>query len=154
MYTNIEELNTKAAELLVNKNYDGIRELAKENGIDTEDAEDYIDGVINILATPLTAAYGKLDLEEKDLKLSGLLKDWKGYIALLCSEDTAVCEAVLSKDMAGCMGKILKHSFDTKEKVSDRICKAAGLKNDVYMGVPSAADVKKIIREYYLGGKQ
>ena len=71
------ELNRAAAAQLAEGDEEAILMLAEENGIDREDAEDYIDGCVPELATPLMAALGKLELEKKDLKIDGILDEWE-----------------------------------------------------------------------------
>lgn len=155
-----EEINRAAAAQLEEGDTDAIYVIAEENGLDREDAEDYIDGVMPELANPLMAAHGKLKIEKEDMKLEGMFLDWQELIAQMCAEDPDFCLAVRrkGKSLEGCMGMILKRSFETKRQVDERICKAAGLrsggrKDPVYMGIPNHAEARKIIRDYYLGGR-
>lgn len=62
-----EELNKAAEGQKEEGDKEALIELAAENGISKENAEDYFDGEINELCNPLEAAMGKLDIEEKDL---------------------------------------------------------------------------------------
>ena len=63
-----EELN-KAADGLFNEgDLDSLKELAKENGIDEEDAQDYIDGLIEDFSSVTSAAFGRLYVEEQQSK--------------------------------------------------------------------------------------
>lgn len=55
-FDSVEELNRAAAGLREEGDVDGLKELAKENGIDPFEVEDYIDGMSEELATPITAA--------------------------------------------------------------------------------------------------
>ena len=61
-FDSVEELNAKAAELKAAGEEKRLVELALENGLDKEDAEDYMDGCISTLATTLSAAIGKSTL--------------------------------------------------------------------------------------------
>lgn len=153
-----EELNRAAAAQLAEGDTEAVIAIAMENGIDKEDAEDYIDGCTEELVTPLMAAVGKLGVEAKELELAGVLEDWQENIIQICMEDSEFCVAVRrkGKKLAECMGELLKFSFNSKKQVSEIICKAAGLrdgnrKDPVYMGIPSKAEAKKIIRSYYMG---
>lgn len=159
-FNSVEELNAAAAGFLKEGDEESIFALAQENGLDREDAEDYIDGMMPELANPLMAAHGKLKIEKEDMKLEGMFLDWQELIAQMCAEDPDFCLAVRrkGKSLEGCMGMILKRSFETKRQVDERICKAAGLrsggrKDPVYMGIPNHAEARKIIRDYYLGGR-
>ena len=79
-----EELNKAAEGLLEEGDIESLKIMAAENGIDTADVEDYEDGLINSLTTPLTAAYGKLDIESKELKITEIMEDWMQYIKIMC----------------------------------------------------------------------
>ena len=157
-FDSYEELNRAAAAQLAQGDYEAILMIAEENGIDKADAEDYIDSVAEEFVTPLMAALGKLAVESAELKLEGLFVDWKELIESMCMEEVELCLAVRRKGkrLEECMGKILKVSFERKKQVDERICRAAGLRssgrtNPVYLGIPNRAEVKKIIRGYYLG---
>lgn len=159
-FDSYEEINRAAAAQLAEGDAEAIRTIALENGIDEEDAEDYIDGMVPELATPMMAASGKLKVEAEELKLEGIFEDWKILILQMCSESPEFCLAVRRKGkrMEECLGKILESAFNSKKQVSERICVAAGLrkngrKDPVYMGIPNRAEARKIIQDYYLGGR-
>lgn len=157
-FDSVEELNRAADAQLKDGDMEAVIAIALENGIDKEDAEEFIEGYAPELATPLMAAVGKLNIEAKELELVGVLEDWKESIVQICTEDEEFSKAVrkTGKKLANCMGELLKYSFNSKKQVSEIICKAAGLRNGnrkdpVYMGIPSKAEAKKIIRNYYVG---
>lgn len=130
-------------------------ELAKENGIDIEDAQDYFDGAIPELTNALLAAMGKLDIEDSELKSKDIMADWLGYIRTLCSESEEMQLAVRKKGkcLKGCIAKLLKWSFDHQRDVDKDIIKAAGVKaSRCTLGIPGMSTAHKLIREYYLGG--
>ena len=58
-----EEINKAAQAQLEEGDLDAIKEIAKENGLDPEDVEDFCTGTIEELTTPTLAAIGKLDAE-------------------------------------------------------------------------------------------
>ena len=114
------------------------------------------------LVTPLMAAVSKVELESKVLKINGILSDWKGIILQQCSNDIEFCRAVRrkGKELKQCMAALIKYSFESKVQVSDEIVKETKvinhgkedqLRGPLYLGVPNAAEAKKIIRKYYLG---
>lgn len=70
-----EEINRKAEEL--KGDIDKLKQFAAENGLEEDDVNDYVDGVITELATPLTAAMGKIKAEKEELELHGVLEDWQ-----------------------------------------------------------------------------
>lgn len=163
-FDSAEEMNRAVDTLLEQGDTDAIVALALENGIDKEDAEDYIDGCIEELVTPLMAASGKLKMESEDLKIDGILSDWKDTILELCSEDETLCAAVRrkGKELKHCLASLFKFSFENKVQVSDKIVdvtmvmhngKLEPMRKPLYLGVPSNADAKRLIREYYLEDK-
>lgn len=65
-FDSVEELNKAAEGFAREGDFDSLYELAKENGIDREDAEDYLDAVTDKFATLYMAAQGRLDVEAAD----------------------------------------------------------------------------------------
>ncbi len=65
-FDSVEELNLAAAGLLKEGDTKSLIALAEENGIDKEDANDYIDGMVDELATVYSAAFGRLQALEKN----------------------------------------------------------------------------------------
>ena len=151
-FNSAEEMNRAAAAQLKEGDNEAIFAIALENGIDREDAQDYIDRYTQEFVTPLMAAIGKISIEASELSIAGVLDTWKDCLLQLCSEDEMICKAIRKKgkSMEKCFGKLLKQSFETKVKLDDRIVKAAGLKPPLYIGIPANSEAKKIIREYYL----
>ena len=119
-------------------------------------AEDFCTGAIEELTTPSLAAMGKLELEAKDLSLTGALRDWTDFIEQLCLEDEEMAFAVRrkGKSLKDCMALILKNAFNDKAQLDDRITKAAGLTPPLYISIPGKAQIKEIVRKYYLGEKK
>ena len=150
-----EEINKAAEGQKTEGDEEALLILAKENGIDKEDAEDYFDGAIQELCTPLTAAFGKLDVENEDLKPKDIMDDWYKYIMTLVAADEQMAIAVRKKgkSLKGCIAKLLKWSFEHQQKVDKDILQAAGVSaSKVTIGIPGMGTAHKIIKEYYLGG--
>lgn len=161
-FDSAEEMNRKAAEMLTAGETKGILQLAEENGIEKEDAEDFIDGFASEFASPLMAAMGKLKVESVDLELKGIVNDWKDQIFDLCTEDQEICVAVRKKgkQLKDCMARLIAFSFENKVQISDKIVKATKVKHNgktepfrgpLYLGIPSRTQVKQIVKDYYLG---
>lgn len=159
-----EELNRAAAAQKAEGDREALIMLAEENGIDRDDAEDYLDGVVDELVTPLMAALGKLKVEAAALELDGILKDWEENILELCRKDERLQRAVRcrGKSLKNCMAMLLKYSFENKCQVSKEIVSATKivrngktepLRGPIYMGIPGRAKVGELIQEYYLGGR-
>lgn len=155
-FDSAEELNGVAAEQLAKGDTDAIYALAKENGIDVEEADDYIDGLTKELCGPLMAANGKLDVEEAELQPYEIMKDWVQYIRARCLEAPEMALAVRrkGKSLRGCIAALLKWSFANAKDVDKDIIKAAGISAPrVTLGIPGMGQAKKIITEYYMGVK-
>ena len=125
--------------------------LAQENGLTREDAEDYIDDITEVLCTPREAAAARIEMEAHELNAGGIWEEWKGFALELCMEDEDLCHGVCRKDrsLTGLFGKLLKLGFDSKQQVDKRICREAGLNDNVYTGIPTRQQVIETICNYY-----
>lgn len=161
-FDSVEELNRAAAAQREEGDEEALVALAVENGLEKEDAEDYMDGVAEELATAIMAAIGKLQVESRELELKGIVEEWKDLIVQECMESEELSRAVRrkKKSLPECMAALLKYSFENKVQVSNQIAditkvihngRLEPMRKPVYMGVPGRADARKIIREYYLG---
>lgn len=153
-FDSAEEINRAAAAQLAEGDLDAVFAIAEENGIDREEAQDYIDGYCDrLVANPLMAAYGKLDVEERDLDPKEIMKDWADYIRVRCSEDGRIAVAVRKKgkSLKGCIAELLMWSFKNQQAVDKDILKAAGVSVKVTLGIPGMGRAKKAITQYYLG---
>lgn len=164
-FDSAEEMNRAAEEKLKAGDTKAILGIAEENGIDKEDAEDYIDGITSEFVTPLMAARGKLAAESKDLEIKGILTDWRDMIMKMCMDDQKMRAAVRrkGKSLKECIAMLMSFSFDNKVQVSDKIVNAVTithngkkvpLKGPIYMGIPNRMQTKEIITEYYMGQKK
>ena len=153
-FDSYEEINKAAAGQKKEGDFAALKELAVENGIDEEDAQDYIDGVVDELCNTSMAAIGKINIEKKALGLTEIMADWADYIIKESIEDEKMALAVRKKgkSLAGAIGEILKQSWKIKAAVPSEIMKAAGVSGRVEMGIPGYATVTKILRDYYIGG--
>jgi len=151
-FDSVEEINRAAAAQLAEGDTEAIYILAAENGIQKEDAEDYIDGMVPELASPMMAAFGKLEVEAKELEVKGIMEDWVSYIKQCCT-NTEMAGAVRrkGKSLKGCIAELLKWSFKNQVEISKDILKACGINQKVTLGIPGMGTAKKIITEYYLG---
>ena len=147
-----EEINRAAAAQLKEGDKEAIYMIAKENGIDREDAEDYINGDLDQLATPLTAAYGKLQAEAAELEPYEIMADWLEYIRMRCAEDPEMALAVRrkGKSLRGCIAALLTWSLKNARPIDSRILMACKIKYKVTLGIPGMGRAKQIITEYYM----
>ena len=147
------EINRAAAAQRAEGDDEAILAIAEENGIDKEDALDYINGDVGELASPLMAAYGKLEVERKVLEPYEIMEDWLQYIRIRCAEDPRMALAVRrkGKSLKGCIAAILEWSMKHQRPVDKEILKAVGITYRVTLGIPGMGRVKQIITAYYLG---
>lgn len=165
-----EEINQKAEELFNVGDNDGIRALASENGIPSEYAEAYCEGDLPVLCDALTAAVGKLDMEEEEIVMVGVMEDWLNYIQAQCMEDEKMAIAVRRKgrNLVDCLGKILLWSITNQKKVdksvlasAEKLIKKQNVNLRQYgmeprylqytsIGIPNMSTARQLIREYYL----
>jgi len=146
-FDSAEEINQAAAGLLAEGDHKNILVLAKENGLDEEFAQAYIDGGIPVLTNELMAAVGKIELERKEVKgkvVMGIMDDLINYIMTSCSNDT-LAKAVRKKgkSLQGCIGYCEKKLSDTAIKLRD------GKNKEVVLSVRNM-DVYLMEKEYYL----
>ena len=155
-FDSADEMNRAAAAQRKEGDNEAILAIAEENGIDKEDAMDFIDGYVAAFVTPLMAAYGKLDIEAKELKPYEIMEDWLQYIKLRCAEEPEMAVAVRrkGKSLKGCIAALLEWSMKNQRPVDSEILKAVGINYKVTLGIPGMGRAKKIITEYYLGKEQ
>jgi hypothetical protein len=121
-FNSADEINQAAVGLLDEGDFDNIFVLAKENGMDSEYAQAFIDGDIPVLTNHLMAAVGKIELERSGLTdpfFNDMKDDMINYILIQC-QDEAFAQLVRNK------GKSLKGCFDYCKK---EIEKALSRKN-------------------------
>lgn len=159
-FDSVEELNRAAAAQKAEGDEEALIALAMENGLDREDAEDYMDGVLEELASPAMAAVGKLKVEAEDLKLQGVLVDWKDAVVELCLDNVPLQKVVRRKGkcLRDCLALILRFAFENKVQVSEKVVKATKVTNNgreepmrspLYLGIPNKAEVRQLIKKYY-----
>lgn len=148
-----QEINLAAAGQKDEGDTEALMELAIENGIDREDVQDYLDGVVQELCNPVIAAMGKLKVEEDDLEPVDIMKDWVNYIRTLCATNETICLAVRlkSKSLKGCIAELLRYAWKHQYDIDKDIIKAAGVSGNVKLGMPGMREAHRIIREYYGG---
>ena len=164
-FKTVKELNDKAAELKSAGDLSELVKLAEENGLEKEDAEDYMDSddPEDCLCNATMAAIGRLNMEEQDLHLESQMKDWKDFIVQMLTDYPAdhagedrdtLANAVFNpgKQLLDVLAAGLKLSSENRITVDMRIIKAAGLpESAAYIGMCGRDDLKRIILDYYPG---
>ena len=169
-FNSAEEINRKAEELFNMQDLDGIRALAAENGIPHEYAQAYCEGDLPELCDRLTAAVGKLEVEEQEIVMVGVMEDWLSYIQAQCmeSEEMAIAVRRKGRNLKDCLGKLLLWSLVNQKKVDKGVLASAekqiGKQNIdlkkygieprwlqyTRIGIPNMSTARQLIREYYL----
>lgn len=161
---NYEELMRTAAAEKAEGDLEALIALAVENGMEKEDAEDYMDDLVDTLATPYMAAVARIEAQAKELKIEGRLKDQKDYIIQMLMEggevDEKMCLAVCRKGkyLKECLARILSYSSEHMTQIPEEIVKLAEFRRNgkkekmrgpIYEGGGTKKDFKRIAREYY-----
>ena len=158
-FDSVEELNTKALEKRNEGNKEELLILCEENGIDKEEAEDFMDGCMEELVNPLMAALGKLKVECEDLKIAGVLNDWVDELKSMCMESEEFARAVRKKGkgLDGYIALTADKGFENRAIVDKRIVKKTKKVKSIIgdhefsIGIPDKTERKKLAKEYYLG---
>ena len=148
------EINELAENLFNEGDTESLRAMAKENGIQSDFVDMYLQGEIPVLCDQLTAALGKIDVEVAELKPKEIMEDWVQYILIRITEDPKMQKAVRrkGKSLEGCIAALLTWSFKHQIPVNQKIMTAAGVKaGRCTLGIPGMATAKKIITNYYIG---
>ena len=105
-----------------------MRAMAKENGIQSDFVDMYLQGEIPALCDQLTAALGKIDVEVAELKPKEIMEDWVEYLRGQCMENELLAFNVRKKgkSLKGCIAALLMWSFKNQQTVDKDIIKAAG----------------------------
>lgn len=160
-FDSAEELNSTAEKLKVTDMNKELKELCKENGIDIEDAEDYLDGAASELVTPLMAAVGKLKIESQDLELKGVLLDWKDELIVIAAEREEFARAIRrkGKELAGYIALLAEIGYENRAVVDKRIVDKAGKIKSIVgahefsIGIPDKRTRHQLAEKYYMEGK-
>jgi hypothetical protein len=165
IFNTVEELNRAAAAQKAEGDLEALIGLATENGLEKEDAEDYMDSddAEDTLCNETMAAIGKLKLEAEDLKLESQMKDWKDFVVQMLMEyptqhmeedGAALANAVFNPDkkLLDVLAAGLKMASKNRVTIDRRITKAAGLPESAgQIGMCGKDELKKIILDYYMG---
>lgn len=152
-----EEINELAENLFNEGDIDSLKVMAKENGIQEDFVEMYLQGDIPVLCDALTAALGKIDIEAAELKPKEIMEDWVEYLRGQCVEDGTLARQVRKKgkSLKGCIAALLSWSFKNQQTINKDIIKKAGVTaKEVTLGIPGMGRAKQIIKGYYMGGAE
>ena len=148
-----KELNELAINLRKEGDAESLRIMAKENGIDEEIVEVFLNRDIDFLCDVMAAAIGKIEVESAELKPAEIMEDWVEYIKGRYLEDDALAAAIRKKgkSLRGAIAALLKWSFKHQQTVDKEILKAAGVTaGKCTLGIPGMGTAKRLITEYYM----
>ena len=168
VFNTVEELNRAAAAQKAEGDLEALIGLATENGLEKEDAEEYMDSndPNDFFCNATMAAIGKLNMEAQDLRLESQMKDWKDFIVQMLTDypidhtdgdRDALGNAVFNPDkhLLNVLAAGLKLSSENRVTLDRRITKAAGLPESAgQIGMCGRDELKKIILDYYMGEKK
>ena len=146
-------LNRTAETLKNAKDLKGLKKLCKENGVDEEEAADYMEGYTASLFNSFILAAAKLKKERNALKdLPTALSLYTDEIINLAL-DEVVAAGILrdDKNLVNALGLIVKEASRTRKTIPVEIAKAAGIPSNVPMGDVDRVTFVKIIKTYYTG---
>ena len=128
--------------------------IAKENGIDEDDARDYLAGDLPTLCTPISAAIGKIELEAGELQIFGPFEDWKEMLLEMVTEEKELAAGVRrkGKSLCECFGKLVYEESRNRKNADSRILKASGISlNTLPVSTMSRIQQRDFMRAYYGG---
>ena len=114
-FDSMEQINSKAQE--IKEQPEQLKELAKENGIEQDLADMYLQGFLpELIPSPDVAAIGKLDVEvaalsDKNMEVGSGIAD---YMKQKAAEDEKVARAIRKKGKS--LEKICKDIWDEASK--------------------------------------
>lgn len=159
-FDSAEEINRAAAAQKAQGDLEAVRMIAKENGIDEMDADDFWrDDDFGELCSPLTAALGKLDVESAALDLPTSLQLWVDFIKNMTLDDDGADLMIgirrKGKDLVSLLAKLIIETSKTRKNVPSDIVNAArkidsSIPSTLPIGDISRKRLEEIIREYYI----
>lgn len=143
-FDSVEELNRAAAGLKAEGDEEALIALALENGIEKEDAEDYLDGCMEELATVTMAAFGRIRMEEKE---ADALKNpmEKMAIRVIFTMLKGMCTDEVMAEAVVCKGKRVSEIFKAMKREAEK-----HKSGNMGMSCGTDRELCEIIRAYYM----
>lgn len=159
-FDSAEDINRAAAAQKAQGDLEAVRMIAKENGIDEMDVDDFWNGDdFDELCSPLTAALGKLDVESAALDLPTSLQLWVDFIKNMILGDIGADLMIgirrKGKDLISLLAKLIVETSKSRKNVPSDIVSTArkldsSIPNTLPIGDISRKRLEEIIREYYI----
>ena len=154
-----DEINRAAAAQKAEGDEEALVALALENGLDREDAEDYMDGATDKLCTQMGAALGKLRVEAEHLDLKNEFGElYEEIVTVLMSNDKRdlIKWGIMRKDrsLAGYLAKVIDKGYEKAvtphHEILDKVTAIPQqYRSQMKTGIPNRADRMAIMLEYY-----
>ncbi|MCI8409796.1 MAG: hypothetical protein HFJ09_11105 [Lachnospiraceae bacterium] len=147
-FNSVEELNAAAEGFLKEGDTESLYALAEENGIDREDAEDYISGDTEVFATLSMAVFGRLSVQEKEISKEKnvmermIKKQILEMVKSICIEQD-MATAIMKK------GKNVDVIFQAMKKGAEK-----HKSGNCGVSCGTDRDLCEIIKSYYLGSEK
>lgn len=163
-FDSCEEINRAAEAQKAEGDLEALRELAKENGLDPEDAEDFFYGPNNednIFCWARAAAIGKIEVEKKELKLEREFEMLTEELVKTLTEESLNGQPKIAlgvrrkgKRLAEYLAKVIDRGYEqavTPPKEILQYVKAvpSQYKDRMKTGMPDKATRREIMQTYY-----
>ena len=148
IFNSVEELNRAAAGQLKEGDIEALKELAKENGIDADDVEDYVDGYTDELATLQMAVFGKIKIEEEDIKKNKsnieqmAMNVISTILKTMCTEQSMAVEVMKKEDGIQNIYRAMRSKAEKHKQ------------GNVGLSCGTDRQLQDIIRSYYTKSKE
>lgn len=164
-FDSAEEINRAALAQISQGDYEAVKTIAKENGIDEGEAQDFLEGIYPELCGPFSAAVGKLHVEAEALGLPMTMQLWVEHIILMMEKDLDLEDGLgevlmkgirrKGKNMAELFGKLIVETSRTRKNTPAEIVAAArkidsSIPSTLPIGDISKKRFEEIVREYYI----
>lgn len=152
-FNSVEELNAAAAGFLKEGDEESVFALAQENGLEREDAEDYVDGIVPELATRKEAALGRLAIQREHIvKNNKDMAERMAYGVMLSMLQTMCTEEKLAAAVMQ-KGKTVEDIYKAMREEAGKHASGTG-QNRYAVSCGTDQELRDIIRAYYLEPKK
>lgn len=155
-FDSAEEINRAAAAQKAEGDLEALKMLAIENGLDSEDAEDYMKDMLPELCTPTMAAIGKLKVEAENLKLEREFAMLKEELQMNCMSFSWLAVGIRKKgkSLAEYLAKIIDKGYQDAvtppKAILDKVTAVPSQYRDsMKTGMPDKKDRMEVMEKYY-----
>lgn len=157
-FNSAEELNRAAAKKKEEGDLEALIALAIENGLEKEDAEDYMSGFMPDLCNTVMAGVGKLKVESANMRLEREFEMLEKELEVMCLKNPEVAAGVRKKgkSLAEYLAKIIDKGYKDavappKEILAKVTAVPSQYRQHIKTGMPDKMTRTEIMKEYYCG---